>query len=62
MNTLKYRNMMKAYTGFGGEQTVRAVKDQIPAELFDALTGKQLGTLMSLIYSSYQRGRKEKSE
>lgn len=54
--------MMKAYTGFGGEQTVRAVKDQIPAELFDALTGKQLGTLMSLIYSSYQRGRKEKSE
>lgn len=57
MNTLKRKNMMAAYTGFKGHQTVQAVTKQIPEELFDRLTGRELGIVMSAINAAYHSGK-----
>lgn len=57
MNGLKRNNMMRAYTGFRGTQTVGAIQDQIPEELLKSLTGKQLGILMNVIDSAYKKGK-----
>lgn len=57
MNTLKHKNMMRAYSGFTGTQTLHAITQQIPADLIDALTGWQLGRLMDAITKAYLSGR-----
>lgn len=57
MNARKHRNMMAAYTGFKGTRTVAAVQEQIPAELFDRLTGHELGLVMSAVNAAYHNGR-----
>lgn len=57
MRTDKTNRMMQAYDGFRGDQTVRAVKDQIPSELFAQLTGHQLGLIMSAVNQAYHNGK-----
>jgi hypothetical protein len=57
MNTLKRKNAMEYYDGFKGVQTVNAVMQEIPDELADSLTGKQLGMVMSAVNSAYHNGR-----
>jgi len=57
MNSLKHKNMMAAYDGFAGPDTVEAVKVFVPVALFDQLTGKQLGFVMSAINEAYQAGK-----
>lgn len=57
MNTLKRKNMMNAYNGFKGHQTVKHVQSFIDPELFDRLTGKELGLVMSSINTAYHAGR-----
>jgi hypothetical protein len=57
MNPLKQRNMMAAYTGFKGYQTVAAIMDQIPSKLYDLLTGRELGIVMNAINEAYHNGR-----
>lgn len=57
MNTLKYNNMMQAYTGFKGQATVADITSRIPASLLDALTGAQLGEMMNAIHRAYQDGK-----
>lgn len=57
MNTLKYKNMMKSYNGFKGNQTIKAVMNQIPNELFKQLTGHELGLVMSAINTAYHNGK-----
>jgi hypothetical protein len=49
--------MMTAYNGFKGSNTVNAVLEQIPDELKDQLTGRQLGLVMSAVNSAYHNGR-----
>ena len=56
-NAIKLKRAKDFYTGFKGTATVRAVMDQIPEELVDQLTGKQLALVMSAIDSAYQRGK-----
>jgi hypothetical protein len=62
MNALKHKNMMSAYTGFSGSQTIAAVSAQVPKELFSRLTGVELGLVMSAIDKAYHNGRASKGE
>lgn len=57
MNKLKSKNMLKAYNGFKGSETLQAVIDGVPEELFDELTGRQLGFVMKAVNNAYHRGR-----
>lgn len=57
MNTIKHKNMMASYTGFAGTQTMSAVQSQIPTELYQRLTGHELGLVMSAINTAYHNGR-----
>jgi len=57
MNSLKRKNMLNAYDGFCGTQTLQAVENQITDELFDRLTGRELGLVMSAINKAYHNGK-----
>ena len=57
MNSLKRKNMMAAYTGFRGTQTLTAVLAQLPADLTARLTGAELGQVAGLLYEVYNKGR-----
>jgi len=55
--TTKLDRAMATYVGFKGDVTVRAVLAQIPQELQDSLTAKQLGMVMSAVNQAYHNGR-----
>ena len=60
MNMRKYNNMIAAYKANGGHdgpRTLNAVLDQVPHELFDRLTGRELGLVVAAINRAYHRGR-----
>jgi len=57
MNALKKRNMMAAYNGFAGSRTLEAVMAQVPDELWDRLTGRELGIVMTAINASFHKGK-----
>ena len=57
MNKIKENNMMNAYKGFKGHQTVTHIKSMIPDFLKDRLTGAELGEVMNAINSAYHAGR-----
>ena len=57
MNSLKQKNMMAAYNGFRGGETVKAVLAQIPAGLVARLTGAELGAVMSAVNAAYHNGK-----
>ena len=57
MNTLKRKNMMAAYDGFTGSATLAAVMGHVPAELWDKLTGREIGLMMSACNKAYHQGR-----
>lgn len=57
MNARKERNMMEAYKGFEGSQTVNAILSQIPDELLEQLSGKQIGMVMNAIKAAYNDGK-----
>lgn len=48
---------MYAYNGHHGPVTIQAVLDQIPDELKQRLTGRELGLVMSAINKAYHNGR-----
>jgi len=50
--------MMEAYTGHTGPVTMTAVMDQIPQELKQRLTYRELGLVMSAVNNAYHNGRK----
>lgn len=56
-NAIKLKRAKDLYKGFKGFSTLRAVTDQIPEELVDQLTGKQLALVMGAIDSAYQKGK-----
>ena len=57
MNTLKRKNMMAAYSGFTGYQTVAHITSMIPDVLTERLTGKELGEVMNAINTAYHAGK-----
>ena len=57
MSTRKSNNAMRAYNGHTGDVTLNAVLSQIPQDLQDGLTGKQLGQVMTAINTAYHNGR-----
>lgn len=57
MNTLKSNNMMKAYAGFKGPQTMQHISKLVGPELAELLTGKQLGLVMNAINNAYHEGK-----
>lgn len=60
MRTDKKNRMMAAYNGFTGHQTINHITSNIPTELINQLTGKQLGLIMSALNQSYHQGRASK--
>lgn len=58
MKTLKQKNMFASYTGFKGEQTVKAILAQIPDDLKKRLTGTELGLVMDAVDNAYHNGKK----
>lgn len=57
MNAQKEKRMLAVYDGFRGTATVADVKNRIPAELTEALTGHQLGLVMIAINKAYHDGK-----
>ncbi len=57
MNAVKTKNMMAAYNGFRGHQTVAAIMAQIPMQLCRRLTGYELGLVMNTVNKAYHNGR-----
>lgn len=55
--SIKITRAIKAYDGFKGQQTLSEVLAQVPDELIQALTGKQIGQVMSAIDKAYHNGR-----
>ncbi len=55
--TSRERNMMAAYKGHRGSLAMAAVEEQIPAELADRLTGRELGLVMTAVNAAYHNGR-----
>ena len=53
----KYDRMMAAYNGHHGPATIASVLAEIPQELKDKLTGRQLGLVMSAVNQSYHHGK-----
>ena len=53
----KHAAMMAAYDGHRGPTTIAAVKDMVPDELWDRLTGRELGLVMSAVHKAYHQGR-----
>lgn len=56
MNTKKYNNFLRTYTGFKGSRTLEAIMDKIPVEL-KHLSGKELGLVANAINESYHSGK-----
>jgi len=54
--SIKITRAIKTYDGFKGQQTVSAVLAQVPDELIETLTGKQIGQIMSAINKAYHNG------
>jgi hypothetical protein len=59
MRSDKKNRMMANYNGFAGHQTVSHITSNIPTELLDQLTGKQLGLIMSALNKFYHQGKAE---
>ena len=53
----KYNRMLAHYAGFAGQATIKAIRAQIPQELFIELTGRQLGLVMRAVNQAYHNGR-----
>jgi hypothetical protein len=56
MNALKRKNMMKAYTGHNGTETVSHILEIMGNEL-NHLSGKDLGKIMNAIDKAYRLGK-----
>ena len=52
-----YPAAMAAYQGHKGTATVAAVLAQVPLELRNSLTGRQLGMVMSAVDAAYHNGK-----
>lgn len=48
---------IETYTGFKGGATLSAITDQVPEELIERLTGKELGLVMEAINAAFQKGK-----
>jgi len=59
MRSDKLNRMMIMYNGFKGHATVNHIMSNIPEELINQLTGKQLGLIMSALNKSYHQGKAE---
>ena len=57
MRNDKMNRVMSNYAGFAGQTTVSAILDQIPKELQNELTGRQLGLVMKAVNAAYQGGK-----
>jgi hypothetical protein len=57
MRSDKRKRMMQGYDGHAGSVTVSAVCEQIPEELYNSLTGHQLGIVMSMVNKTYHKGK-----
>ena len=48
---------IETYTGFKGGATLSAITDQVPEELIERLTGKEIALVMQAINEAYQKGK-----
>ncbi len=49
---------LRVYGGFRGHQTLKAILESIPADLFDRLTGQELGLVMQAVHTAYHSARR----
>lgn len=54
---IKMNRAIETYTGFKGGATLSAITDQVPEELIERLTGKELGLVMEAINAAFQKGK-----
>jgi len=54
--------MMGAYGGFTGPQTLKAIQEQIPQELWENITYRQRGLVMKAVNDAYHNGLIRKYE
>lgn len=54
---IKMNRAIETYTGFKGGATLSAITDQVPEELIERLTGKELGLVMETINAAFQKGK-----
>ena len=56
-HSIKLNRAYEEYKGFKGGQTYRAIQEQVPEELIEQLTAKQLAIVMGAINKAYHKGR-----
>lgn len=56
-HSIKLNRAHEEYTGFKGAETYTTVEKQLPEELIEKLTGKQLALVMQAISKAYQSGK-----
>lgn len=56
-HNIKLNRAYEEYKGFKGTATYTAVEKQLPEELIEKLTGKQLALVMQAINNAYQNGK-----
>ncbi len=54
---IKMNRAIETYTGFKGGATLSAITDQVPEELIERLTGKEIALVMQAINEAYQKGK-----
>lgn len=54
---IKINRAIEKYTGFKGGATISAITSQVPEELIERLTGKELGLVMEAINVAFQKGK-----
>ena len=59
MNTLKYNNALRNFSGHQGQRTTNAILAEIGPELVEALTGSQLGKVMDAVQRAQANAKAE---
>lgn len=53
----KLNRAAELYSGFKGPQTLQSILDQVPDELVDTLTSRQLALVMEAVHKAYHAGK-----
>jgi hypothetical protein len=59
MNSLKYKNALRNFSGHQGQRTIDAILAEIGPELVDTLTGAQLGKIMDAMQRARANAKAE---
>ena len=57
MSKYKYNKVVRLLTCYPGQQTIKTVLDQVPAEMWNSCTAKDIALAANAINAAYHNGR-----